>query len=102
MMETNPHASGVDDIACLIPSRQNAFGVDDGPLISLPFPVPFSDWVGSAEHYWSILAKRRSALVALARRKALEAGLGTNERMDLDGIRSTTEPVGVKLHAHGD
>ena len=42
------------------------------------------------------------ALVALARRKALEAGLGTNERMDLDGTRSTTEPVGVNLHAHGD
>ena len=42
------------------------------------------------------------ALVALARRKALEAGLGTNERMDLDGIRSTAEPVGVNIHAHGD
>jgi hypothetical protein len=42
------------------------------------------------------------ALVALARREALEAGLGTNERMDLDGIRSTTEPVGVNVHAHGD
>ena len=42
------------------------------------------------------------ALVALARREALEAGLGRNERMDLDGIRSTTEPVGVTIHAHGD
>jgi len=42
------------------------------------------------------------ALVALARREALEAGLGTNERVDLDGIRSTAEPVGVNIHAHGD
>jgi hypothetical protein len=42
------------------------------------------------------------ALVALARREALEAGLGRNERMDLDGIRSTTEPVGVNIYGHGD
>jgi hypothetical protein len=42
------------------------------------------------------------ALVALARREALEAGLGTNERADLDGIRSTAESVGVNIHAHGD
>jgi hypothetical protein len=42
------------------------------------------------------------ALVALARREALEAGLATNERMNLDGLRSTTEPVGVNIHTHGD
>src|ERR1700677_341307 len=46
--------------------------------------------------------ERTLALVALARREALEAGLGTNERVDLDGIRSTAEPVGVNIHAHGD
>jgi Uncharacterised protein family (UPF0175) len=34
--------------------------VDDGPLISLPFPVPFSEWVTSAEFDWSTLAKRPS------------------------------------------
>jgi hypothetical protein len=42
------------------------------------------------------------ALVALARREALEAGLATNERMNLDGIRSTTESVGANIHASGD
>jgi hypothetical protein len=31
--------------------------VDDGPLISLPFPCPFSEWVTSVERYWSTLAK---------------------------------------------
>jgi hypothetical protein len=31
-----------------------------GPWISLPFPVPFSEWVTSAETYWSTLAKRPS------------------------------------------
>ena len=34
--------------------------MDDSPLISLPFPVPFSEWVTSAEPYWSTLAKRPS------------------------------------------
>jgi hypothetical protein len=59
MMETNPHAFGVDDIACLSSTPQNhAFVVDDGPLIALPFPVPFSEWVISTEPYRSILAKR--------------------------------------------
>jgi hypothetical protein len=54
-----PHAFGVDNTACSFPSQQeHAFGVDDGPLISLPFPVPFSAWVTAAERYWSTLAKR--------------------------------------------
>jgi pimeloyl-ACP methyl ester carboxylesterase len=34
--------------------------VDESPLISLPFPVPFAEWVTSAEFYWSTLAKRPS------------------------------------------
>ncbi len=41
--------------------QEHAFGVDDGPLISLLFPVPFPEWVTSAETYWSTLAKRPSA-----------------------------------------
>ena len=46
---------------CLLPSHQkHAFGVDDDPRISFPFPVPFSAWVTSAEHYWVTLAKHRS------------------------------------------
>ena len=64
--------------------------------------------VWRAEDHEALLRTMRAAdeltlaLVVLARREALEAGLGTNERMDLDGIRSTTEPVGVNIHAHGD
>ena len=38
--------------------------MDDGPPISPPFPVPFSEWVTSAETYWSTLAKRSSRLLA--------------------------------------
>lgn len=34
----------------------HAFGVDDGPLISLPFPVPFPVWVTSTERYWVTFA----------------------------------------------
>src|ERR1700736_214574 len=64
--------------------------------------------VWRAEDHEALLRTMRAAddlilaLVALARREALEGGLGTNERMDLDGMGSTTEPVGVDLHAHGD
>jgi len=64
--------------------------------------------VWRAEDHEALLRTMRAAdeltlaLVALARREALEAGLGTNERVDLDGIRSTAEPVGVNIHAHGD
>ena len=82
-------------------------------------PLAVRKWIGDvsadrvgqvwrAEDHEALLRTMRAAdeltlaLVALARREALEAGLGTNERMDLDGIRSTTEPVGVNIHAHGD
>src|SRR6202795_3955973 len=64
--------------------------------------------VWRAEEHEALLRTMRAAdeltlaLVALARREALEAGLGTNERMDLDGIRSTTEPGGVKIHRPDD
>ena len=39
-------------------SQEHAFGVDDGPLISLLIPVPFLERVTSAELHWSTLAKR--------------------------------------------
>src|ERR1700682_3142366 len=64
--------------------------------------------VWRAEDHEALLRTMRAAdeltlaLVALARREALEAGLGTNERMNLNGIRSTAESVGVDIHAHGD
>src|ERR1700693_6173495 len=64
--------------------------------------------VWRAEDHEALLRTMRAAdeltlaLVALARREALEAGLGTNERMNLDGIRSTAESVGINVHAHGD
>ncbi|MDR3699302.1 MAG: hypothetical protein P4L56_06670, partial [Candidatus Sulfopaludibacter sp.] len=38
--------------------QKRASGVDDGPQISLPFPVLFPEWVTSAGPYWSTLAKR--------------------------------------------
>jgi serine/threonine protein kinase len=38
--------------------------VDDGPPISLAFPVPFSEWVISAVIYRSTLAKRPSPIAA--------------------------------------
>jgi hypothetical protein len=49
MMETNPHACGVDDIVCpsLLPPH-HACGVDDGGLRHFP---PFSEWVTLAERY---------------------------------------------------
>ena len=82
-------------------------------------PIAVRKWIGDvsadrvgqvwrAKDHEALLRTMRAAdeltlaLVALARREALEAGLGANERMDLDGIRSTTEPVGVNIHAHGD
>ena len=61
MMQTKPHACGVDAAACLSTPRIHALGVDDDGLgISLPFPVPFSAWVRPAKRYWVTLAKRRS------------------------------------------
>ena len=38
----------------------HAFGADDAPLITFPFPFPSSEWVISAERYWVALAKRPS------------------------------------------
>src|SRR3981081_4855430 len=71
-------------------------------------PLAVRKWIGDvsadrigqvwrAEDHEALLRTMRAAdeltlaLVALARREALEAGLGTNERVDLDGIRSTAE-----------
>jgi len=48
-------------------SPRHAFGVDEGSLISLLFPVPFSEWVASTRSYWSTLAERPSTIsLALA------------------------------------
>jgi hypothetical protein len=56
MMESKPHACGVDDIACSsTPNYHHAFGVDDGPPISVLFPVPFPEWVTSGERNWVTL-----------------------------------------------
>ena len=82
-------------------------------------PIAVRKWIGDvstdrigqlwrAEDHEALLRTMRAAdeltlaLVALARREALEAGLATNERMNLDGIRSTTKPVGANIHASGD
>jgi len=52
---------GVDNTARSFHSPQeHAFGADDGPRISPPFPILFSEWVTSAAPYWSTLAKRPS------------------------------------------
>src|SRR5436309_15591243 len=41
MMQTNPHACGVDDTACpSTPLKAHACGVDDGPLHLVPVPSP--------------------------------------------------------------
>ena len=39
-------------------NHRDACGVDDGPLISFSFPIPFSEWVITAGRYWVTLAKR--------------------------------------------
>jgi hypothetical protein len=66
MMESNPHACGVDDIAS--PSHtsknQHASGAMMSPL-SLRFPVPFPAWVISAMRYWISFGKRRGSHLAL-------------------------------------
>src|SRR5207247_7520134 len=48
---------------CLLVSlpQEHAFGVEDNPLISPPFPIRFSEWVTSDECCWSTLAKRPRA-----------------------------------------
>jgi hypothetical protein len=42
------------------------------------------------------------ALVALERRKLLDAGLKNSEGEDLDGTRTTAQLMGVEAHAHSD
>jgi hypothetical protein len=52
-------------ISLISPGPPNhAFGADDAPLITFPFPFPFSEWVISAERYWVTLAKRPSRPLA--------------------------------------
>jgi hypothetical protein len=82
-------------------------------------PVAVRKWIGDvsadrigqvwrAEDHEALLWTMRAAddltlaLVALARREALDTVRQMNERKDLDGIRSTTEPVGASVRAHGD
>jgi hypothetical protein len=82
-------------------------------------PIAIRKWIGDvsaerigqvwlAEDHEALLRTMRAAdevtlaLVALARREALGLGSRMNERKDLDGIRSTTEPVGSDVHANGD
>ena len=61
-----------------------------------------------AEDHEALLRTMRAAdeltlaLVALARRESLEAGVNDKERTDGHGVRSKTEPVGVDVHAGGD
>jgi hypothetical protein len=63
-MSSNGETSKAQALAYRIPGmvppgpQEPAFGVDDSPLISFSFPVLFSEWVTSAEIYWSTLAKR--------------------------------------------
>ena len=40
------------------------------------------------------------ALMALARREALDVGSENSERKDQDGARTPTESVGTEAHAH--
>jgi hypothetical protein len=82
-------------------------------------PTAIRKWIGDvsaervgqvwlAEDHEALLRTMRAAdevtlaLVALARREASGAVSQINERKDLDGIRSTTEPVGANVRAHGD
>src|ERR1700719_2305143 len=100
-----------------LPAREGVMSeVTQGELNG---PIAVRKWIGDvsadrvgqvwrAEDHEALLRTMRAAdeltlaLVALARREALAAGLGTNERMDREGIRSTTEPVGADILAHGD
>jgi hypothetical protein len=47
MMETNPHACGVDDIAGALRAHQITPAAWMMTLQSFLFPVPFSAWVTS-------------------------------------------------------
>ena len=74
----------------------HAFGVDDDGICVLdPFPVPFSEWVSSAERYWVILGKRRSKTD-----KFLLMVHGTAAEVEkARDIIESTRPVTVTLHA---
>src|ERR1700685_4601528 len=82
-------------------------------------PIAVRKWIGDvsadrvgqlwrAEDHEALLRAMRAAdeltvaLVALARRESLEAGVNEKERTDAHGVRSETEPVGVDVHAGGD
>ncbi len=82
-------------------------------------PIAVRKWIGDvsaervgqlwrAEDHQALLRTMRAAdeltiaLIALARREALETGVNAKERMDDHGVRSTTEPVGVDVSAGGD
>ena len=57
------HAFGVDNTAWSFHSHKNTPSAwMMAPLISLRFPVLFSEWVISSEPYWSTLAKRPSMI----------------------------------------
>ena len=82
-------------------------------------PVAVRKWIGDvsaervgqmwrAEDHEALLRAMRAAdelslaLVALARRESLEAGVNEKERTDSHGVRSKTEPVGIDVSAGGD
>lgn len=82
-------------------------------------PIAVRKWIGDlsaerigqvwrAEDHEALLRTMRAAdeltlaLVALARRETLDTVSQMKQREHLDGIRSTTEPVGASVRAHGD
>src|ERR1700692_3301170 len=100
-----------------LPAREGV--MSEATQDELNGPIAVRKWIGDvsadrvgqvwrAEDHEALLRTMRAedeltpALVAVARREALGARVGTNERVDLDGIRSTADPVGVNIHAHGD
>ena len=82
-------------------------------------PIAVRKWVGDVsaervgqvwrpEDHEALLRAMRAAdeltfaLVARARGDASETSLNCDERSNVHGIRSTTEPVGADVHAGGD
>lgn len=82
-------------------------------------PVAVRKWIGDvsaervgqmwrAEDHEALLRAMRAAdelslaLVALARRESLKAGVNEKERTDGHGVQSKTEPVGIDVSAGGD
>ena len=82
-------------------------------------PIAVRKWIGDvsaervgqmwrAEDHEALLRAMRAAdelslaLVALARRESLEAGVNEKERTDGHGVQSKTEPVGIDVSAGGD